>query len=206
MVERSPVPGRTAPVDTQFSVLYDDENLYLGIKCGYPNGTKPRSFELRRDTFNIFSDDTLSIKIDVHRDQVTTLGFVFNAAGAQTDYIALTTDGSFRREFDALWVAESTIDDDALHAESENPVLALSLPGFDGQQLLGLNITLDHNGYVDLRLVPEMPPELGPIAATHYGAVKSVRSTRIMAPHHDGFLTLLFNHIDQKGATVLKSP
>ena len=206
MVERSPVPGRTAPVDTQFSVLYDDENLYLGIRCGYPNGAKPRSFELRRDTFNIFSDDTLSIKIDVHRDQVTTLGFVFNAAGAQTDYIALTTDGSFRREFDALWVAESIIADDAWHAEVKIPFLALSLPGFDGQRLLGLNITLDHNGFMSTYDWSEMPPELGPIAATHYGAVKSVRSNKNYGAASRWIPYALFNQVDQKGGDGVDEP
>ena len=137
---------------------------------------------------------------------MTTLGFVFNAAGAQTDYIALTTDGSFRREFDALWVAESTIADDAWHAEVKIPFLALSLPGFDGQQLLGLNITLDHNGFMSTYDWSEMPPELGPIAATHYGAVKSVRSNKNYGARIEVDSYALFNHIEQREETVLKSP
>ena len=128
MTERQPMPGAKAPIDFAFRVLYDSEALYFGIESSYESDSRPMSRELRRDTYNIWSDDTITIKLDVHRDQVTTTGFAFNAAGAQTDFIAMTSGGGFRREFDAVWESVSTVEDGRWIAEVRIPFTALGMP------------------------------------------------------------------------------
>lgn len=176
MTERQPMPGAKAPIDFAFRVLYDSEALYFGIESSYQSDWRPISRELRRDTYNIWSDDTITIKLDVHRDQVTTTGFAFNAAGAQTDFIAMTSGGGFRREFDAVWESVSTLENGRWTAEVRIPFTALGMPESAELQSLGLNVTRDHNRRMATYDWSPLPPELGPVAATHYGRLDGIQT------------------------------
>lgn len=175
MTERQPQPGLKAPMDFKFQVLYDDKAVYFGIETALMPGESPRSLELRRDTYKIWSDDAITIKIDVHQDKMTTIGFAFNAAGAQTDYIAITNSGGFRREYDAVWESVSTWDNDRWIAEVRIPYTALGLPESSGVRTLGLNVTRDHNKRLATYDWSPLPPELGPVAATHYGQLTGLK-------------------------------
>src|SRR5690606_10984382 len=57
--ERVPNLGSTPPVDTSVQVAYDDVSLYVIIQ-GTINGDEAIIRSLRRDSFQIFSDDTVS--------------------------------------------------------------------------------------------------------------------------------------------------
>ena len=169
-VEREPYPGRTPPVRTTFTILYDAERLYVGIVCTIEPGESPRALELQRDNFSIFSDDALSLKFDARLDQRSTVGFVTNPAGAQLDYVVVD-NGEFRREFDANWRVATTVEEDRWTAEFEIPIAALGITGDVGSRTIGLNITRDHNHRLATYDWNEMPPEFGPTSALFYGRV-----------------------------------
>ena len=177
MTERTPNPGTPSPMAFQVRVLFDEDALYFGLESSLEPGEAPRSVELRRDTFNIFSGDTFTIKLDVHHDKVTTIGFAFNAAGAQTDYMAMTGGGGFRREFDAVWETASVVTRDQWVAEVRIPFAAIGIPKMDADRVVGLNITRDHNARLATYDWSPLPPELGAVAATHYGELHGLRYT-----------------------------
>lgn len=70
--ERSPTPEATPPVDTHVRVLYDEDALYVGVTMQLLVGETPRALELRRDSFRIYNDDAVTLKIDVARDRRTS--------------------------------------------------------------------------------------------------------------------------------------
>ncbi len=177
-VERDPFPGRR-PADagarTEIRVLYDAEALYVGVTCFMPAGETPRAFELNRDSFNVFSDDAISIKIDVRLDQRTTLGFVTTPAGTQVDYVAVENGNGFRKEFDAIWQVATQVYDGRWTAEFRLPFAALGLPGHDGDRTLGFEVTRDHNAAQATYDWAPIPPQFGAVSALHYGRLEGLK-------------------------------
>jgi hypothetical protein len=174
-VERVPYPGTPAAADTRFRVLYDAHQLYLGVVMRRgPGEGPPRALELLRDSFAIFDDEALSLKFDVRDDKRTTVGFVTNPAGTQLDYVAVE-NGSFRREFDAVWDVATTVTATAWIAEFRIPTLALGIPAGTGERHLGLNLSHDHNARLATYDWSPMPPEFGATSALHYGRLSGLR-------------------------------
>ncbi|MEL6547976.1 MAG: hypothetical protein AAFQ82_25345, partial [Myxococcota bacterium] len=172
-VERGPIREANPPVETEFKVLFDDAAIYVGVRMALAPGEVPRGFERRRDNFRIFSDDTISLKFDVRRDKRATIGFVVNAAGARMDYVAVDR-GRFRVEFDVVWDVDVKVTEEAWVAEFRIPSLALGFPDRSGEQLMGLNLSRDHNARVATYDWSFLPPELGPTYAERYGVIRGI--------------------------------
>ncbi len=175
-VERNPYPGSSPPVNTTVKVIYDHEHLWIGVRAQTLPGEQPRALELTRDDLRIFGDDAISIKLDVRRDRRTTLGFATNPAGAQLDYVAVEGGDSFRREFDAIWRVETSVDAEGWTSEFELPWIALGLPEGDGPRTLGINITRDHVARLATYDWSAMPAEFGPVAALYYGELTGMKN------------------------------
>lgn len=175
-VERRPVRGAIPPVGTRFRVLYDENALYVGIECDLAEGEVPRAAELTRDSTRIFSDDNVTVKLDVMRDRRNTLGFSINTAGARLDYIAVDNGRIFRPEFDTVWQAAVHVTETVWYAEFRLPATALGLSPVEGERVFGLEITRDHNLVRATYDWAPLPVELGAFAATHYGTLEGANS------------------------------
>lgn len=171
-VERVPTPGETPPVRTEVRVLVGADVLYVGVVCYLLPKERPRALELQRDSFGIFSDDAVSLKLDVRRDLRTTIGFVTNPAGTQLDYVTVE-GGSFRREFDAIWDVSTSVEPDRWVAEFALPAVALGLPK-EGSGRIGLNVTRDHNARLATYDLSPIPPEFGPASPLFYATLDGV--------------------------------
>lgn len=177
-VERVPVPRAKPAAPTEVYVLYDEEALYVGVRCHLipEEEQEPRALELTFDSFRLYQDDAVTVKIDPRRDSRTTLGFGINPAGALIDYIALDNGRIFRREFDMLWEAEAHITSTTWTAEFRIPVAALGLPDDGGARSIGFNITRDHNERLATYDWSHLPPEFGPTAALYYGTLDGLEN------------------------------
>src|SRR5262249_25702467 len=96
--ERLPILGQTPPEDTTFSILFDEEALYFGVRCQDRHPSEIRGRAMQRDSDAMFSDDAISIKLDPASDRRTTLGFALNPASGQLDYRGIN-ESEFRVEF-----------------------------------------------------------------------------------------------------------
>jgi hypothetical protein len=170
LVVRRPAIGATPKYETTFQVAFDEHALYVLIRCEAPGGGVARTFE--RDSFRIFGDDTLSVKIDPRRDYRTGYSFAVNAAGAQFDAIAFNDGNSFIGAWDGVWDAETYRYDEGFNVEVRIPFSIIGVP--EGEELtLGFNITRDtHEGETwDWSL---LAPPLSPMATSRFGAVVGV--------------------------------
>lgn len=172
--ERRPLAGATPPVATRFKVRFDSDALYIAVVSELLPGEQPRALEMSRDSFRIFDDEAITVKIDVRRDRRTTLGFALNPAGQQLDYIAVDNGQIFRRELDSVWESGTHVHDDRWVAEYRIPVAALALPATDGQRIVGFNITRDHNARRATYDWAALPLEFGAFSALHYGELRGL--------------------------------
>ena len=165
-IERTPTPGATPPVTDRLRALYDEDALYFAVELGAEPGQTPTALELRRDSFRIFSDDTVTLKFDVTANRRSTVAFGVNVAGARIDYVAVS---SFRIEYDALWDVATAVTPNGWVAELRIPYVALGLPASQGARRIGLQVSHDHRARTATYDWSPMPPEFGPVAAVKYG-------------------------------------
>jgi hypothetical protein len=187
-VERKPSLRGEPPVRTSFRVLTDGSSLIFGVRSDDPEPGGVTARVLARDTFDIFNDDAIGIKLDPTLDRRTTIGFALNAAGGRMDYRGLD-EQRWQLEFDPLWEGAVTVDAGGFSAELRIPLTSLGLDPDSPPERIGLNLSRDHsrrNATYDWAL---MAPPYSPIAASLYGELtgvaEAVREARGSAPAAD---------------------
>lgn len=173
-VERNPDLGGRPPVETTIQASYDDNNLYLLIRGKLPN-RKARIQTLRRDSGDIFSDDTVSIKIDPLHDRRTVYAFAANLAGAQFDSLTLEDGRINFRRWDGVWEVKAQSDTSSFTLEYRIPFYVLGIKSQKSLEM-GFNVTRmdpDRAADYDWRLIP---PPRSPVGASTFGILSGISS------------------------------
>jgi hypothetical protein len=95
-----PVRGAPATQITEARLLYDNEYLYVGIRC---LGPSVRAQVTRRDQLEK-SDDSVTLLLDTYGDSRSAYLFQANPLGTQTD--ARLSDGGVAEKRDTQWDGE----------------------------------------------------------------------------------------------------
>src|SRR5256885_522568 len=85
---------------TELRVLYDDDNLYIGVICFDSHPAEVAAGLGRRDTPP--PSDAIWVAIDSTHDHRTAFGFSVNAGGVLTDGLFFD-DSNFTSNWDAAW-------------------------------------------------------------------------------------------------------
>lgn len=169
-LEREPGLRQQPPVGTTFRILFDMQNLYVAVH-NHDDVPEQICGRIRsRDTFEMFHDDVISVKLDPARDERTTYGFSLGAGGSRMDYLGVN-EVEFRVEFDTVWEGEVALTQDGWTAEFRIPWESLGVDRFSPPRLMGLNLTRDHarrQATYDWSLIP---PPFKPTAASQYGTL-----------------------------------
>ena len=174
-VERRPKLRQTPPVATRFRVLYDAEALYFGVECD--DTEAPRASSRLRDSYALYDDDAVTVKIDAQNDQRTTLGFAVNPLGARLDYRGVN-EGDFDNAFDAVWQVGATRSATGWTAEIRVPWAALGIDPHEPPASVGLDISRDHARRAATYDWSLLPPPYGPLAASLYGRLEGFEQVR----------------------------
>lgn len=111
---------------TEVRVLYDDQNLYLGIKS-YTKGDDFQVGTLKRD-FAGRSNDNTSILLDTYMDATTAYMFGINTAGAMREGLISNGGadrGSYNLSWDTRWYAEVKTHDNYYIVEMAIPLKSI---------------------------------------------------------------------------------
>ena len=81
-IQLSPHPGEPSPNPTEVRILYDDDNLYVGVNCFDPDPSRIIINDLT-DDFNFGQSDAINIIFDTLHDRRSGFMFMTNAAGAR---------------------------------------------------------------------------------------------------------------------------
>ncbi len=99
--QRIPLTGAPATDRTEVRVLYDDDNLYVGIICFDPEPGRIVVKELRED-FDINGTDMVQLIIDSLHDRRSAFALSVNAAGARRD-TQVSETGVSNNDWDGVW-------------------------------------------------------------------------------------------------------
>lgn len=113
-VQLSPRQGSEPSDRTEVRILYDDKNLYLGVRCLDAHPAEVSRPLGRRD--NAPRSDRVAVFFDSNRDRRTAYAFELNAAGVQTDLL-LYGDDQENLEWDAVWDGATAATADGWSAE-----------------------------------------------------------------------------------------
>ncbi len=97
-LQQQPTEGVPASEHTEVRVLFDDKNIYFGIRAFDSDAKHINARELVRDA-DFSNDDTVAIMLDTYHDRRNAFRFIVNPLGTQQD--ALITDEG--RDINVTW-------------------------------------------------------------------------------------------------------
>jgi hypothetical protein len=116
-----PYNGKAPTQKTVFKILYDNNNLYVGIRCYDTDPDKIEKILSRRDKTD---GDWVGVGIDSYHDKLTGFVFSANAVGVKWDG-KFTNDDDLDATWDPVWFVKTSIDSLGWVAEMRIPLSQL---------------------------------------------------------------------------------
>jgi hypothetical protein len=117
-IQREPYDGKEPSQETAIKILYDDKNLYVGIRAF---DTEPEKIEKRLARRDNFAGDWVEINIDSYFDHRTAFSFTVTAAGVKGDEAVTNNGDRWDSSWNPVWYAKTNIDDQGWTAEMKIP-------------------------------------------------------------------------------------
>ena len=137
LIQRIPEAGAEPTEKTEVTLLYDKDNLYIGVMCYDSEPQRMLASEMARDA-SLRADDRLEIVLDTFRDHSNAFYFSTNPAGALVDGLVFA-NGETNNDWDAIWIVRTEQTDDGWSAEFAIPFKTLNFPA--GETVWGFNIS-----------------------------------------------------------------
>ena len=137
-VEIMPGENTDPPVQTNGYLLYDDTNLYVGIKAYDPNPEQIRAHLSDRD--DSLADDLVAIFLDTFNDENRAFGFFCNPLGVQMDEIFSNGGTTEDLSWDAIWESAGHINQTGFEVEMRIPFRVLQFQRLKENQTWGFGM------------------------------------------------------------------
>lgn len=166
-------PGTTASYPTNVWVLYDDHNLYVGMRLHDPEPGQIAGQLGRRDSNTLYSD-WASVLIDSHLDRRTAYLFSLSPRQVKRDG-RMYDDTEGDMSWDGVWEGAARIDDEGWIAEFRIPFSQIRFTiDPNGSTLWGVNFgreiaRLDEESYWE-----HIPPDAGRFVS-RFGLLRGIR-------------------------------
>jgi uncharacterized protein DUF5916/cellulose/xylan binding protein with CBM9 domain len=135
--QQEPNEGAPASEKTDVRVLYDDKNLYVGIRAFDSEASKINARELMRDA-SFSNDDKVEILLDTYHDRRNAYRFVVNPQGTQQDALITDEGRVVNLSWDAAWLSSGRIDSTGYTVEIAIPLTTLRYN--EGASVWGFNV------------------------------------------------------------------
>ena len=136
LVQRQPDTGQAPTEQTEVTLLYDDNNLYVGITAFDSESNKVIGTVMERDG-SLRSDDSIEIILDTFRTQQNAFYFATNPAGVFVDGLAYDNQ-ELNTDWNAIWEVRTKHTESGWVAEFAIPFKSLNFP--PGSNQWGFNI------------------------------------------------------------------
>jgi Domain of unknown function (DUF5916)/Carbohydrate family 9 binding domain-like len=136
-IQRSPYEGKPPSQDTQIKILYDDENIYVGIRAF---DTEPDKIENRLARRDNFAGDWVEINIDSYFDHRTAFSFTLSVSGVKGDEAISNNGHNWDSSWNPIWYGKTKIDDKGWTGEMRIPLSQIRF-GNKEKQVWGLQFT-----------------------------------------------------------------
>ncbi len=136
--QQEPDEGAAATEKTLVWLFFDDDNFYVSVRSFDTAPERLVANELRRDNFNIYNNDNITISIDPLYTRRSGVFFQTNALSAQRDQ-EVQDERSNNNDWNTIWRTRSKILDDGWSMEFAIPYSSLRFRQA-GPQVWGFNI------------------------------------------------------------------
>ena len=140
-VQRRPDSGAPATQRTEVRVLYDAENLYVGMRM-YDDEPEAIAAPLGRRGATGLHSDWAHVVIDSYRNGRTAFRFAVNPAGVKRDVLHYN-DVQEDDSWEAVWEAATRVDGGGWTAVLRIPFSQLRFSAGDGEMVWGINFMRD---------------------------------------------------------------
>lgn len=123
MVE--PTPGSEPTEKTEVRILYDQNDLYIAIRCYDSEPRKISANTMEHDKSEERNGDQVSILLDPFQDKRNAYLFIVNPKGARSEGFASGGE-HYSLGWDGIWEAKCRIDQDGWTAEIRIPFKTIS--------------------------------------------------------------------------------
>lgn len=108
-LQQEPIPGNAPSLRTEARILYDNENIYIGVMCYDDEPQKIIAREMKWDGF-ISADDNIKIIFDTFDDNRSAYWFGTNPLGAKDDALLTGFEmNNFNEDWNGVWDVECKI-------------------------------------------------------------------------------------------------
>lgn len=136
-IQHEPHEGKKPSQRTSFKMLYDDKNLYIGIKAFDDQPDKIVRRMARRDNRD---GDWVEVNIDSYHDLRTAFSFGVNAEGVKMDRVISENGNRQDSSWDPVWFVKTNIDNEGWTAEMKIPLNQLRFSS-EENQVWGLQVS-----------------------------------------------------------------
>ncbi|WP_020530167.1 DUF5916 domain-containing protein [Flexithrix dorotheae] len=154
-VQKSPIPGAKASLDTKVTILYDNTSIYVGAILEDVSKDSILREITRRDSWG--NADAFGIYLDTYNNDQTAFQFTVTAAGVQLDATISPIRNSYN--WNAAWKSAVSIDDNNWYVEMEIPLSAIRFPKTDIQDW-GINFYRSIRRKNETHFWNEVDPEI----------------------------------------------
>ena len=137
-IQTEPLSGRPASEDTEVRLLYDRNNLYVGVYCFDSEGRKGIVVNDMTRDFYFRDDDAFHVIFDTFDDDRNGLSFTTNPKGARRDVQTGANGYSRNQDWDGVWYVKAKITERGWQAEFAIPLKTLRFPEGESQ-IWGVN-------------------------------------------------------------------
>ncbi|MGD9902401.1 MAG: DUF5916 domain-containing protein [Vicinamibacterales bacterium] len=137
-VQMEPRQGQPATERTAAWLFFDDRNFYVAVRSWDSAPERLVANEMRRDSFNVFQNDNLTVSIDPLYTRRSGYFFQTNALGALRDQ-EVFDERSNNNDWNTVWYTRSRILDDGWTTEIAIPFRSLRVRAA-GPQVWGFNL------------------------------------------------------------------
>ena len=135
-VQFEPESGAAPAEKTEFAILYDDNNIYVGIWAWDTQASEISRRMSRRDNVE---GDLVGVDFDSYHDLRTSFGFWVSASGVKMDRIMSGNGDTEDDTWDPIWFVKTHIGSDGWTAEMKIPLSQLRFEK-DSKGAWGMNV------------------------------------------------------------------
>ena len=137
LTQIEPHEGGPPSEASDIRLLYDDDNLYIGVRCYDREPPLLVNTTRTRDAL-LEVDDRVELVIDTFHDRRNAFFFQINCGGSKGDALVTDNGENFNKPWDGIWDAVARIDDQGWTAEFALPFKTLNFA--PGETTWGFNI------------------------------------------------------------------
>jgi hypothetical protein len=141
-VQQEPHEGAPASERTEIRILYDERNLYIGVRAYDSDPAAIVATEMRRDSERILQEDNIQIILDTFMDSRSAYMFATNPLGAMLEQQVFEegeggrrgTSSNINRDWDGVWKVAARQTADGWSAEIAIPFVTVRFPNGEAQE------------------------------------------------------------------------